>query len=162
MIYYSCKELNMATRSMIGLLLEDGRVKYISCHYDGYPEGVGSTLVFDFKTENKINELLSFGDLSQLETNIHPTDVHNFENPEKGVCVFYGRDRGEEDIVAQVKSLEEFHQDANSSWTEYLYLYTNENWWVYENLSKDGWELVKKLLPDFDLTEEDLACTISL
>lgn len=147
---------------MIGLLLGDGRVKHISCHYDGYPEGVGLTLVFDYKEEDKIKELLSYGDLSQIETNIHPTDTHNFENPQKDVCVFYGRDRGEEDIDADVTSMDEFHQYANSSWTEFLYLFTGGNWWVYNNLNKDGWELVKKLLPDFDLTEEDLACTISV
>ena len=152
----------MATRSLIGLLLEDGRVKYISCHYDGYPEGVGSTLVFDYKIEKKIKELLSHGDLSVLETNIHPTDEHDFDNPEKGVCVFYGRDRGEEGIDAQVTSIDEFHTNSNSSFTEFLYLFTGGNWWVYDNLEKNGWELVKKLLPDFDLTPEDLVCTISL
>jgi hypothetical protein len=152
----------MATRSLIGLLLDDGRVKYISCHYDGYPEGVGSTLVFDYKIENKIKELLSHGDLSVLETNIHPADEHDFDNPEKGVCVVYGRDRGEEGIDAQVTSIDEFHTNSNSSFTEFLYLFTGGNWWVYDNLEKNGWELVKKLLPDFDLTPEDLSCSISL
>jgi hypothetical protein len=113
-------------------------------------------------TENKIKELLSHGDLSVLETNIHPTDEHDFDNPEKGVCVFYGRDRGEEGIDAQVTSIDEFHTNSNSSFTEFLYLFTGGNWWVYDNLEKNGWELVKKLLPDFDLTPEDLSCSISL
>ena len=30
----------MATRSRIGLMLEDGTIKHSYCHFDGYPDGL--------------------------------------------------------------------------------------------------------------------------
>ena len=35
----------MATRSFIGKLNHDGSITVVYCHWDGYPEGVGETLV---------------------------------------------------------------------------------------------------------------------
>ena len=152
----------MATRSRIGLMLEDGTIKHSYCHFDGYPHGVGHTLLEHYSDIEKVKELLSFGDMSFLAPKVTPDGIHNFNTYEQDVTVFYGRDRGEEGIDAQVTSIDEFHTNSNSSFTEFLYLFTGGNWWVYDNLEKNGWELVKKLLPDFDLTPEDLSCSISL
>ncbi len=49
----------MATRSRIGLMLEDGTIKHSYCHFDGYPHGVGHTLVGHYSDIDKVKELLS-------------------------------------------------------------------------------------------------------
>ena len=41
--------------------------------------------------------LISGGDASSIGSKFYPTsENHSFDNPEKDVCVFYHRDRGED------------------------------------------------------------------
>ena len=150
----------MATRCRIGLMLEDGTVKHSYCHYDGYPEGVGSTLVQHYNTEDKVKELVSFGDMSYLASEIHPEGEHNFEKPEQGVTVFYNRDRGETDVDSVVTTMDEYLSVQYSSCIDYLYVFIGSNWWVYNNLKKNKWELVKTFLPAYTLTKEEMSCNI--
>jgi hypothetical protein len=151
----------MATRSRIGLQLEDGTIKHSYCHFDGYPHGVGHTLVGHYSDIEKVNELLSFGDMSFLAPKVNPDGIHNFNSPEKDVTVFYGRDRGESDVDSVITSMDEYHSVKYSSCIDYKYVFSGGHWWVYDNNYKFGWELVKKYLPDeYTLTEEELACNI--
>lgn len=151
----------MATRSRIGLMLEDGTIMHSYCHFDGYPNGVGHTLVENYSDIQKVEELLSFGDMSFLSPKVTPEGEHSFNNPEKDVTVFYGRDRGESDVDAVITSKDEYHSVKYSSCIDYLYLFSGGHWWVYDNFDKLGWELVKKYLPDnYTLTEEELSCSI--
>ena len=96
----------MSTRSRIGLMLEDGTIKHSYCHFDGYPHGVGHTLVGHYSEIEKVKELLSFGDMSFLSPKLNPEGEHSFGNPEKDVTVFYGRDRGESDVDSVITSME--------------------------------------------------------
>jgi len=150
----------MATRCRIGLMLEDGTVKHSYCHYDGYPEGVGETLVQHYNTEDKVKELVSFGDMSYLTSVVHPEGEHNFEKPEQGVTVFYNRDRGETDVDSVVTTMDEYLSVKYSSCIDYQYVFIGSNWWVYNNLKKNKWKLVKTFLPAYTLTKEDFACNI--
>ena len=150
----------MATRCRIGLMLEDGTVKHSYCHYDGYPEGVGSTLVQHYNTEDKVKELVSFGDMSYLASVVHPDGEHNFEKPEQGVTVFYNRDRGETDVDSVVTTMDEYLSVQYSSCIDYLYVFIGSNWWVYNNLKKNKWKLVKIFLPAYTLTKEEMSCNI--
>lgn len=150
----------MATRCRIGLMLEDGTVKHSYCHYDGYPEGVGETLVQHYNTEDKVKELVSFGDMSYLASEIHPEGEHNFEKPEQGVTVFYNRDRGETDVDSVVTTMDEYLSVQYSSCIDYLYVFIGSNWWVYNNLKKNKWKLVKTFLPAYTLTKEEMSCNI--
>ena len=152
--------LIMATRCRIGLMLEDGTVKHSYCHYDGYPEGVGSTLVQHYNTEDKVKELVSFGDMSYLASVVHPEGEHNFEKPEQGVTVFYNRDRGETDVDSVVTTMDEYLSVQYSSCIDYLYVFIGSNWWVYNNLKKNKWKLVKTFLPAYTLTKEEMSCNI--
>lgn len=145
----------MATRCRIGLMLEDGTVKHSYCHYDGYPEGVGSTLVQHYNTKDKVMELVSFGDMSYLASVVHPEGEHNFEKPEQGVTVFYNRDRGETDVDSKTTSMDEYLSIKYSSCIDYLYVFINDNWWVYNNLKKNKWKHVKTYLPEYTLTKEE-------
>ena len=153
----------MATRSRIGLMLEDGTIKHSYCHFDGYPNGVGHTLVENYSDIDKVKQLLSFGEMSFLAPKITPEGLHNFDNPEKDVTVFYGRDRGDADIDSVTTSMDEFFSVKYSSCIDYQYVFSGGHWWVYDNNDKLGWELVKRYLPDnYTLTEEELSCNIMM
>jgi len=71
----------MATRSRIGKLEKDGKIKSIYCHFDGYIDGVGEKLKDIYNTEEKIDKLLDLGDLSVLEVELEPqpSQPHTFE-----------------------------------------------------------------------------------
>lgn len=87
----------MATRSTITVRINDKERLSIYCHWDGYPEHHLPILTEHYNTLEKAKELVSHGDLSQLEKKVNPeTEFHSFNNPEKDVCIYYGRDRGEE------------------------------------------------------------------
>lgn len=77
----------MSTRSRIGVIRgiaeQDGHqaviVESIYCHFDGYPEGVGQTLIDHWTDPKKVNRLIALGDLSSLGTVIgkkHDFDRH--------------------------------------------------------------------------------------
>jgi hypothetical protein len=152
----------MATRCRIGLMLEDGTIKHSYCHWDGYPEGVGETLVQHYSDLEKINELLTHGDMSFLAPNINPEGEHNFDNPEKGVTVFYSRDRGESGVDSAITTMEEYLSIKYSSAMDYLYVYKNGNWLVTRTLQKPKWKLVKSFLPAYSLTKGEVACNITM
>lgn len=136
----------MATRCRIGLKLDDGTIKHSYCHWDGYPDGVGSTLVRYYNDVDKASELLNLGDMSYLAKKINPEGFHNFDKPENDVTVFYGRDRGESGVESVVTSLEEYHSVTYSSFIDYLYLFNDGKWEVYDNLNKSGWKSVEDFL----------------
>lgn len=56
----------MSTRALIAKELKNGKYKTIYCHSDGYPKGVGKTLLTEYNTEEKLDALLDLGDLSIL------------------------------------------------------------------------------------------------
>lgn len=60
----------MATRSAIGFVEYDGSVRAIYCHWDGYPDHNGKMLEEHYDSIEKVEELLDFGDISDLESSI--------------------------------------------------------------------------------------------
>lgn len=116
----------MSTRSRIGIQDENGTIRSIYCHFDGYPSGVGSILKEHYSNRQKLNMLINLGDISILEENVSTMDEHSFNNPKKGVTVAYHRDRGEPLNRARVdSSLETFYVSE-----KYGYVYTLEGKWV--------------------------------
>ena len=104
----------MSTRSNIGILRENGSVEMIYCHHDGYPEGVGATLVKHYTTLAKAEALLALGNLSSLGDEIE-------------TCCAYARDRAEKHYAAVI------HPSvtaARASMQRYLYLWEvkSETW----------------------------------
>lgn len=79
----------MASRSMIGYEKEDGLIVFVYCHYDGYPEYQLKMLLEHYQDKNKVAELISNGDMSQLKEEIDQIsfykDSHN-EVVDIGVC----------------------------------------------------------------------------
>ena len=130
----------MATRSNIAIVNQDKSISSIYCHWDGYPEYVGKLLLNHYTTSDIVNELLNLGNLSNLDKNVNPTDIHTFDKPEEGVCVAYGRERGEKDQEAIVfEDLGEFEDSAKNSWADYQYLFEDGKW-SYRNVNNTlGW-----------------------
>ncbi len=105
----------MATRSRIGIQNPDGSVNSIYCHFDGYPEGVGTTLKDYYSDRDKLQQLIELGDISELGEDLVNT-------------VAYHRDRDEDYFPSRRnESLELFKK---SDFEEYGYVYTLENKWV--------------------------------
>ena len=130
----------MATRSNIAIVNQDKSISSIYCHWDGYPEYVGKMLLNHYTTADIVTELLKLGNLRNLDKNVNPTDIHTFDKPEEGVCIAYGRERGEKDQEAIVfEDLGEFEDSASNSWADYQYLFDNGKW-SYRNVNKTlGW-----------------------
>ena len=119
----------MGTRSFIIVPNPKGDFSGIYCHWDGYPEGVGKTLEQHYTSKAKIRKLINLGDLSSLKPEIDPTEHHSFNAPQSGVCIAYGRDRGEKNVDKRTKgSLHELVQIAADMWCEFIYLHFNGVW----------------------------------
>lgn len=129
----------MATRSTIAIRNADGTVTGIYCHWDGYFSYNGAILRDHYTDEAMVRELLSLGHISSLGEKIHPdTDApHTFEKAQKGVCVFYGRDRGEEDQSAELFG--SWNDLLNKQGQEYNYLFEpKDNCWYVEYYGERG------------------------
>ena len=127
----------MGTRSNIGIVNEDASVTAIYCHWDGYPEHVGKTLLKHYNDFDIVCELMDLGDLSCLAENLYCEDNnHSFENPADGVCVAYGRDRGEKNVNSK-KFISEVEYKMNGKGVDYQYLFNNGKWY-YRNVNKTG------------------------
>ena len=102
----------MATRSTIGIQNGDNSIDLIYCHWDGYLNGVGKILKESYNTEDKIRELIGFGNISSLgDTTID--------------SVFYERDRQEKDEKAiKINSQNEYKINCQ----EYNYLWVKDRW----------------------------------
>lgn len=130
----------MATRSNIGYLLPNGEVRSIYCHWDGYVSHNGKILQEFYSSSERVSELVALGNLSVLDVRISPTQPgHSFSSPEKGICVYYGRDRGDPGQEPRDLPLEDFREE------EYAYLWDGSQWLV-ESWEWDGQKPLVELL----------------
>lgn len=122
----------MSTRSRIGIY-ENGEVKSIYCHWDGYIEHNGCILYNHYRTPEKIKELIALGDISILGRTIGKKT--NFTTPAPDQCVAYHRDRGE-DLIIRTTPLSEYPQ----LFEEYNYLFKDGKWYVAFYANDDEFE----------------------
>jgi len=127
----------MATRSNIGIVNLDKSITGIYCHYDGYPEYVGKMLLNHYNNVDIVNGLMNLGDLSSLSEKLYSTDFHTFDEPEEGVCISYGRDRGEGGTNSRTfEDLGEYEHFGSG--VDYQYLFEDGKW-MYRCTYKGGW-----------------------
>ncbi len=108
----------MATRSLIGMNLDNGITKIIYCHWDGYPSHVGELLVHHYNTPAAITALMGIGDLSSLA-----------QTPDE--CIAYHRDRKEpwgmvEPRDVNTSEIVSVGDDYNA---DYIYIYDETYEW---------------------------------
>jgi hypothetical protein len=117
----------MATRSTIAVVHEDGTVSQIYCHYDGYLQHNGQMLLEYYNNTLAVEFLVSKGDLSVLAPRVSTTGSHSFDTPENGVCIYYGRDRGETNTEPKTYASVSEYLD-NFVPEEYNYLFNGTSW----------------------------------
>ena len=142
----------MATRSTIALEFADGTVQQVYCHWDGYLDNNGRLLQEYYSDPFKLQRLIDLGDLSTLCPEVDAgNDSHTFSQPKAGVCIFYGRDRGETGTSAK-KFKDYADYVANHQYEEYEYiLRTDGNWYVSKH---DGpYALLKNAIIELDMKE---------
>jgi hypothetical protein len=91
-----------------------------------------------YQQARKIAQMVELGDQSFLEAEIFPKGEHSFNNPEEGVTIFYGRDRGETNVDAQeFDTVAEFVDYYAGAGCEYFYLHTPAGWIVNDHEQRD-------------------------
>lgn len=129
----------MATRGNIAIVNGDDTITSIYVHYDSYPEYVGKILLNHYNDVGIINKLMELGDLSSLGEHLYAAG-HTWSVPIEGVCVAYGRDRGEKGVESRVfKSIEQYNRNADNSGVNYQYLF-EDGMWMYCKTHKGDWE----------------------
>lgn len=120
----------MSTNSYICIEKEKGVYEGVRCHWDGCLDYNGVILYEHYQDREKVEKLISLGDMSCLGENVdpNPNKPHSFNEPQDDVCVFYGRDRGESETEPKEVKLEKLNDDF---WIEYIYVYTLDNKWKY-------------------------------
>lgn len=129
----------MSTRSVIALA--EGRnipaatkrlsIRWVYCHFDGYPEppGVGYTLRKHYKERSKILALIELGDLSSLGDSLDDS-------------YFYTRDGGEpaeSNAAGRVWTLNGLSRVAKESGAEYAYVFgVDGERWLYAEIPYRG------------------------
>jgi len=107
-------------RSLILIEEPKGKLKGVYCHSDG--ESVGNILVNYYATRDRVEELLSFGDIFSLKRNIYGNDNDS--------CEFYARDRGEEKHeIKKFKNRGEII--TKHQFQEYNYIFGLDGKWKY-------------------------------
>ena len=129
----------MSTRSRIAIKNNDGTIKSIYCHFDGYLSGVGLMLLENYNDENRIKELIALGDISSLSENINPPEgiTHTFNDPCDGGVIAYHRDRGENFHDRTCVDENDLMNYFNDSDEKFLYLFKDGKWFVAWNYGDD-------------------------
>jgi len=117
----------MATRSLIGMNLDNGITKIIYCHWDGYPEHNGQLLVDNYTSPSAVFELMELGDLSSLG-----------DSPNH--CWTYHRDKREpwEMVEPRDVNTSELAAVGNDYGVDYVYVYNENNEWECFRLDESG------------------------
>ena len=148
----------MSTRAAIAKLnTNTNEAKLIYCHSDGYLEYTGKILNEHYNSEDKVDELLSYGDLSIINENIGEKldvpfhDYTAFAN--KKQCRFYGRDRGEKNKEATNLSNTDCAENALLEYSfenmdvDFVYAFDTrlQKWYVYKDINSMGDKLEAEL-----------------
>lgn len=142
----------MSTRSYIAKQVGENEYRTIFCHFDGYPEHVGAILLDAYNTPDKLDQLLALGDIDVLGLHLSPDPNMPFDQRgrQKDVTVAYARDKGEEMVEAEIKTLEQLEEPEG--WIEFVYIFDKNGVWNYydicEQFGEFGPNNLKKGLED--------------
>ena len=122
----------MSTNS--GIALRSGETfQTIYCHWDGAPRTMLPILRENYNSLELAAKLISYGDASSIDKKLEPTPgvAHCFMQPEKEVCVFYYRDRGDDWFSCQPTCYTQKELFGQSDF-EYVYIFEDGQWNVYK------------------------------
>lgn len=108
----------MGTHAMIAIQNVDLTIDSVFCHYDGYLSYTGILLYTIYNNENKIRELLSYGNMKSLHKDL-PDSQSN-------------------ECMQQSKDMTEFLKHAKSFGSNLIYVFS-DNEWSYKFTNDDKW-----------------------
>ena len=119
----------MSTNSYVAVKTERGPYKAIYCHSDGYFDYMYPMLDTWYNSQERAEALVNLGDASFIAKRLVPSQGsgHSFDHPEKDVCVFYHRDRGEDFNVSFYYRKEEMFKRQY-----YVYIFEDGMWRAYQ------------------------------
>ena len=119
------------TGSLIAKQISPDAYRTVFCQIEGHLESQGDMLVKHFDTPEKVDELLSLGDLYVLYPQLtpDPSRKHSMEERQQNVTVAYRRDLGETDMDAEIHTLEEL--DSPDGLIEFVYIFDLDHQWKY-------------------------------
>lgn len=127
---------NFANPEFHDTTLEQGIIS-IYHHWDGYPTGVGATLLEEFNDYEKALNLMGFGDASSI--NGVPATFYNSWRPGEDWSFTQPKQYENEDTFT-----ENYKDDV---FIEYIYLFKDGKWWVYSCYADNPeWEELAKVL----------------
>lgn len=153
---------------MVGVEQENGTILVIYNHFDGYVEGVGSTLQESYNSLERANALVAMGDASLIGATLEASPAvsdfgfsFQFEDEfrklpkvEQSLYVndhysgqyslFYGRDRGETGTEATL--YRNFAQwKSSENFDNYNYLFHDGEWWLLNSTTHEPRKLEEVL-----------------
>jgi hypothetical protein len=149
----------MGTRCYIAKDLGDGKYRTIFCMLDGYLEYTGALLAEHYATPERIDALLSLGDIYSLGAKLEPDPAYPHDwynnNRQKDVTTVLGRDCGETDCSAQEMTLSEM--EDSFEFIDFLYVFTHEHEWKYLCLTAPDarWRNVRDELMELEMSDQD-------
>ena len=124
----------MSSPNWIGRKTETG-AEYILCNWGGYIDRNGKILHENYKTDDQVKELLSFGEARSIDITVDE-------------CEFYLRDMDDEYAKSKTTDVNSDYKPNGAENYEYCFLWNKGEWWV-TNCNFNGWQQVK----DLDLTK---------
>ena len=122
----------MATRSRIAIENQDGTIKSIYCHWDGYVSHNGRML-FNHYDNEKLEKLIELGDISVLGESIKDT-------------IAFHRDRGEDLHNKTFENVEKLFEDGFDSGEEFIYCLTKDGIWLVNEVNSSNVEILKEVI----------------
>ena len=114
----------MATRSRIGIELQDGSILSAYHHWDGYPTWLGRILETHYNTKEKVSALIDGGDMSSCWSD----EIWGKKLPDGVYFPEYYSARGENCPPRYDQTREEFLSNGE----EYSYIFTSAGWVCYD------------------------------
>ena len=135
----------MSTRAQIGYMSDDGKVRAIYNHADGYVMGLGRMLVENYNSHILANALIDMGNVLGVEKLLNPPSnrAHGYEPARwhKDTCVFFHRDRRDawdDNKPERYKTIEAWEAYASEAWEDYMYCWMFGAWYVSEPCDASG------------------------
>lgn len=139
----------MSTPCFIGKVdYKTDDVRFIYCHFDGYPEDVGYILDTYYNDAGKVEDLLDLGDISSLKEEVSPSPSYKEKDIKDKVTVAYFRDKGGEWGSVAPKHTQLANYEKEDLMIDYKYLYKNNKWYVDRESGVSLWTPVSDLLKD--------------
>jgi hypothetical protein len=128
----------MATRSIIAAEFDaemGGNIVATYCHYDGYLQGVGTTLLRNFNDSESAFAISDMGYLSSLYDSVEEN-----ADPEK----FGERAHANDDEPNYFEDLADIEANMTNYGAEFAYVFKDGKWFVFDRYDNPNWVLLDR------------------